>query len=100
MHRTHGASVGIRALVAHDSHRHYRKQHSKGLPNLGVKPGILDFADHDVVGLTKNRQAFWSDFAENTDCQPRSWKRLPLQNLFGHPQVTADPADFILKQIL
>ena len=92
-----GAGVGVGALVAHHSHRHYGQQDRERLPDFSVEAGFLDFIDHDVIAFAQNLQALGCDFTKNSDRQARSGERLTLENFFRHAKVAADLADLVFE---
>src|SRR5665213_3558136 len=94
-----GAGVSVGALVAHNANRLDGKQHGKALPDLAVEPGTLDFVDADGVGFLQNRDALRCDFAEDADREAGAGEGLALEDFFGHLQVAADAADFVLEEV-
>ena len=99
MHGADGGSIGIGALIAHDTDAHHRQQNSKTLPDGVVEARGLDLSDDDIVGFLKQRDALGSYFAENADGQSRTGEWLAAEDVFRHLEIAADAADFVLEEI-
>ena len=66
---------------------------------LPIQPGLLDFVDHDRVGLAEHVQSLLGHFAEAAHGQAGAGKRMPPDDVFRQAQLQAQAADFVLEQI-
>src|SRR5579862_4375663 len=99
MYGADGAGVSVSALVAHHAHTLDRQQDREGLPDLLVESSGLDFGHDDIVGFLKQRDPLRRDLAKDADGKPRAGKRLALQDVFRHLEVSANAADLIFEEV-
>jgi hypothetical protein len=92
-----GAGVGVGALVAHDSDGFNGEQDGEALPDFAVEAGAFDFGGADGVGFLEDGDAVGGDFAEDADGEAGAGEGLALKDVFGHMEVAADAADFVLE---
>jgi hypothetical protein len=62
-----------------------------------VEAGFFDFGDDDIVALAEQVGACFSYFTQDAHGQAGAGEGLALQDVFGHAEVAADAADFILE---
>jgi len=76
----------------------HRQQDGKRLRRLAVEPRLLDFADHDGVGLAKNVEPLLAHFAHAAYGQARTGKRMPPDDFLGQSELHAEFSDLVLER--
>ena len=88
---TESQCVVIGSSVAHYTNGTHIGQHCEVLVNAPVQSGLGDLLAEDPVSVLQNGQLFVGDFADDTNCQTRTRKRLPPYQIFR--QTVRYPAD-------
>ena len=97
-HSTQSNRSFISTFISHYAHRLYRQQDNSCLPYFIIQSPVTQSLDEDIVSILQNTYFFRSNISQNTHCQSRSRKRMTGNQMLRHTQLTAHPANFILKQ--
>jgi hypothetical protein len=65
MDGANGASVGVGALVAHDSYRLYGQKDGEGLPDFLLEACLFYFSNDDVIAFAEQVGALFSYFSHD-----------------------------------
>ncbi len=92
----YGTFVG--AFVAHHAYALHRQQDYAGLPYFVVESGVAQTLDEDMIGILEHGHFFAGNLAENAHCQTGTGEGVALDEVFGHAELAAHCADFVLEQ--